>query len=253
MLPFLAVPVLKTSEPDEPTEYETPVAITDDPELPETVVPELNINLPLSPAETLEPLAMVADPLDPDKVEPELSTMLPLLPAEADRPEANTSAPLPPLLVTPELNSMNPDVPIESDAPDTTEIAPLFNCELPLNMDTSPLTAVATPADVPLPIVTLPDPPFSVVPELSTINPVEPEETALDDRMNIAPDEDTEPPPVAILTMPPVAPLYRVLPAATYTFPPFPLEVVPTAMETEPAAPNAAVPVARSTAPTTPL
>ena len=61
--------------------------------------------------------------------------------------------------------------------------------------------------------------------------------------MLTAPDDDTLPPPLITLTMPPVFALSVVEPADKYMMPPDPESVWPTVNEIEPAEPAVAIPV----------
>lgn len=92
----------------------------------------------------------------------------------------------------------------------------------------------------------LPELPDAAVPELRTMVPVTPENSAFAERTVTAPDDDEEPPPETMLTTPPDAVAKSVVPARMTTLPPCPLSVTPTAIEMLPADPEDEYPEERT-------
>ena len=174
----------------------------------EAVVPVFNTIEPDDPFVVTAPVAIVREPVLPETTVPLLNTIAPEEPALQD-------APLPML-----------------KSPDVLFDVPLLNTILPLK----------PPTDAPVASVMLPLAPLPVVPLLNTTLPLLPAVIAFALRMLTAPDDDTLPPPLVTLTIPPVFEASVVEPADKYMLPPTPLSVWPTVNEMDPADPPDAVP-----------
>jgi hypothetical protein len=157
-----------------------------------------------------------------------------------EKPEASSRDPLPPDTVLPVLKTTAPDAPNDREAPPTTDTAPVSIGDIPLLNTTAPLVAAR---DTPLAKLSEPDEPLNVVPLLSTIDPLTPDDNAFALRIVTSPDDDDAPAPLTIDTTPPVLDDDVVEPACSSRLPPSPLVVEPTSTDTAPAEPLVAVPL----------
>ena len=139
-------------------------------------------------------------------------------------------------------------VPALYDPPDAMVTGPLLVLAVP---ELSTMVPLVPPMDAPDATVTPPVPAFAVVPELSTMEPVElvPAPSAV---VMVRPPDDDVPSPVAMVTLPPALVPAVVVPAEMDTSPPPPLLVEPTTRDTAPAAPPTASPDDTTTSPTVP-
>jgi len=94
--------------------------------------------------------------------------------------------------------------------------------------------------------------PTSVVPELRTMDPLEPTEIASALRINTEPLDDDAPAPLASCNNPPTPTVELVSPARIRTAPPAPEFVEPAAIEMDPLAPLTADPTAMKISPAGP-
>jgi len=184
----------------------TPDATITLPLPPAAVVPVLSTIAPLDPTDTAFALLTYTAPLDDDPPAP-LTTLItpptlvddvvspaftytfpPLL--DVDVPTYTLTEPARPLVASPDRNMMLPDPPFTAD---------------------------------PVPIVIPPELPDFVVPLLNTTDPLDPAEIAFALRISTNPELDDWPPPLPILTVPPVAVVSIVNPAWITTLPPLPV------------------------------
>jgi hypothetical protein len=176
----------------------------------------------------------------PERVLPADSTRAPEVPKLDTNPDAKRSEPDVPSTAEPLLRITTPDAPREREPPDETPTAPLVTAGVPLLSTIAPLKS---PVARPLAIISEPDEPLNVVPLLSTIDPLTPDDNAFALRIVMSPDDDDAPPPLTIATKPPVLDDDVVEPARSSRLPPTPLVVEPTSTETAPAEPLVATPV----------
>ena len=146
--------------------------------------------------------------------------------------------PCPVLSVTP------PVLPAVREEPVRRSRFPVFTGALPPDRIMAPLVPADPPAAWPVAMVTAPDEPLPVVPELNTMVPEAPDVTALAVRRVTGPDDPTLVLPLTTLTTPPEVPEEVAMPAWKMRLPPAVVSVVPTTTEMAPAAPPDAVPVA---------
>jgi hypothetical protein len=165
---------------------------------------------------------------------------MPEPPDVREKPEPSSSDPLSPDTVLPLLSNTTPDAPSECDAPPDTLTAPDVTDDSP---ELSMIEPVTSRADTPLANLSEPDEPLNVVPLLSTIDPLTPEDSAFALRIVTSPDDDDSPPPLTIDTTPPVLDDDVVEPACSSRLPPTPLVVEPTSTDTAPAEPLVAAPL----------
>ena len=138
------------------------------------------------------------------------------------------------------------------ESPVDTLVAPELPDASPVRTEMPPDIASKDDDAEPDAIVTLPELPQLLVPELKTMRPVSPVLAVLAVDIVIMPEEDDAAAPLRILIEPPEAVLDDVVPADSLNTPPSPLLVDPIVTEIEPAFPPVAVPVTTTIAPAFP-